>query len=381
MTAPAISRKTSRIMKRFRYFRVMGLLAAGLLLAAAPARAQSAPPGAAATVDYQAGSRNTPRPHAAYEEEAAAYWDSSQREAAPAHRQAPQPRAGRARRLRADAAAGLRPGRRARSIRTPSGPKPEPQRPETPGAPDFLKAAAEQFGFVPRRPRTSACSSAPMRRRPSAAGLTRDQIVRSLRPFETGGNGTYDAQAGLVPPRPNARAISPAVGYNQLLSNQQRQPAGRARRATSSRRPAAQGERALRRAARPRWIARSRRCKPHDRLQPVPCRAPGASTTGWRRPRRAASASTRSRSTSTLVRCCRCASSSIPCASRAPRGTRRAADRDRAGADELHRRRQRHRHGDDASRAAPAASPPRISSSGRATSAIRSRGAPAWWRG
>src|SRR5262249_16897069 len=49
------------------------------------------------------------------------------------------------------------------------------------------------------------------------AGLTRDQIV-GVYAFETGGNGAYDSQAGLVPYRAGARAISPAVGYNQLLS-------------------------------------------------------------------------------------------------------------------------------------------------------------------
>ena len=47
-----------------------------------------------------------------------------------------------------------------------------------------------------------------------AAGLTRDQIV-GVYAFETGGNGTYDMQAGVSPTRP--RAISPAIGYNQLL--------------------------------------------------------------------------------------------------------------------------------------------------------------------
>jgi hypothetical protein len=36
--------------------------------------------------------------------------------------------------------------------------------------------------------------------------------------FETGGNGTYDVQAGLTHPKPGSRAISPAIGYNQLLS-------------------------------------------------------------------------------------------------------------------------------------------------------------------
>jgi hypothetical protein len=82
---------------------------------------------------------------------------------------------------------------------------------------DFLRNAAEQFGFVPRRPESERAFKHAYAQAASDAGLTRDQIVR-VYAFETGGNGTYDAQAGLVPPRPNARAISPAVGYNQLLS-------------------------------------------------------------------------------------------------------------------------------------------------------------------
>jgi hypothetical protein len=50
-----------------------------------------------------------------------------------------------------------------------------------------------------------------------AAGLTREQAVR-IYAFETGGNGTYDVQSGLTHPRPNARAISTAIGYNQLIT-------------------------------------------------------------------------------------------------------------------------------------------------------------------
>src|SRR5262249_61219275 len=50
-----------------------------------------------------------------------------------------------------------------------------------------------------------------------AAGPQRVQIS-GVYAFETGGTGAYDSQAGLVPYRPGARAISPAVGYNQLLS-------------------------------------------------------------------------------------------------------------------------------------------------------------------
>src|SRR5262249_40300435 len=48
------------------------------------------------------------------------------------------------------------------------------------------------------------------------AGLTKEQIVR-IYVFETGGNGTYDAQAGLEYSS-RGRAISPALGYNQLLN-------------------------------------------------------------------------------------------------------------------------------------------------------------------
>jgi hypothetical protein len=51
----------------------------------------------------------------------------------------------------------------------------------------------------------------------SAAGLTREQAVR-VYSFETGGNGNYDMQSGLSASRPGSRAISSAIGYNQLLT-------------------------------------------------------------------------------------------------------------------------------------------------------------------
>ena len=47
--------------------------------------------------------------------------------------------------------------------------------------------------------------------------MTRDQAVR-VYGFESGGNGTYDVQAGLEYATPGAHAISPALGYNQLLN-------------------------------------------------------------------------------------------------------------------------------------------------------------------
>src|SRR5262249_36363183 len=48
------------------------------------------------------------------------------------------------------------------------------------------------------------------------AGLTREQIIR-IYVFETGGGGAYDSQAGQEYSS-KARAVSPALGYNQLLN-------------------------------------------------------------------------------------------------------------------------------------------------------------------
>ena len=50
-----------------------------------------------------------------------------------------------------------------------------------------------------------------------AAGLTREQAVR-VYSFETGGTGNHDMQSGLSASRPGSRAISTAIGYNQLLT-------------------------------------------------------------------------------------------------------------------------------------------------------------------
>ena len=65
-----------------------------------------------------------------------------------------------------------------------------------------------------RRPRSN--SSAPMPAIALASGLTREQAVR-VYSFETGGNGNHDMQSGLSS-RPGSRAISTAIGYNQLLT-------------------------------------------------------------------------------------------------------------------------------------------------------------------
>jgi hypothetical protein len=80
---------------------------------------------------------------------------------------------------------------------------------------DFLRNAKEHFGFVPDRPSNELDFKRAYAKAASEAGLTREQIV-GVYIFETGGNGTYDMQSGVTPTRP--RAISPAIGYNQLLS-------------------------------------------------------------------------------------------------------------------------------------------------------------------
>jgi hypothetical protein len=96
-------------------------------------------------------------------------------------------------------------------------PPPEPlvEQEQIPVVADFLQAAADQFGFVPDLPKSETEFKRAYVKAALAAGLTREQIV-GVYAFETGGRGTYDMQAGVTPTR--TRAISPALGYNQLLS-------------------------------------------------------------------------------------------------------------------------------------------------------------------
>jgi hypothetical protein len=82
---------------------------------------------------------------------------------------------------------------------------------------DLLKAASEHFQFAPQRPANELEFKRAYARVASAAGLTREQAVR-VYSFETGGNGNHDMQSGLSASRPGSRAISTAIGYNQLLT-------------------------------------------------------------------------------------------------------------------------------------------------------------------
>jgi hypothetical protein len=109
-----------------------------------------------------------------------------------------------------------------------TGPKrpvnPEPEVPEAkpprpykaiPTVGDLLQAASEQFQWVPQKPSSETEFKRAYARYAMAAGLTREQAVR-VYSFETGGTGNYDVQAGIE--HGGKRAISTAMGYNQLLT-------------------------------------------------------------------------------------------------------------------------------------------------------------------
>ena len=86
-----------------------------------------------------------------------------------------------------------------------------------PGVDDFVAASKRVYGFRPERPSNE---SEFMRSYVNAAqeiGLTREQLV-SIYAFETGGDGTHDLQSGMIKGKANARPISTAIGYNQLVA-------------------------------------------------------------------------------------------------------------------------------------------------------------------
>jgi hypothetical protein len=100
----------------------------------------------------------------------------------------------------------------------PNAPQPPlPPKKYIPVIADFLTDAEEQFNFLPQRPANEIEFKRTYAKAASAAGLTKDQVVR-IYAFEVGGNGTYDVQAGLEYKKPDAHAISTALGYNQLLN-------------------------------------------------------------------------------------------------------------------------------------------------------------------
>ena len=184
---------------------ILLMLAAGLAPPAAPAFAQSA--------DYQAKFARYLQARQAYEEEADAYWNAviEKRRLRNAKRRDHLP-------LTLDDYVLTQPPLYSGPPRpidtTTPGPQPE-EKPRIPVIADFLQAAAERYNFVPQRPASELEFKRAYAKAAAAAGLTREQII-GVYAFETGGNGGYDSQAGVSTTR--TRAISPAIGYNQLLS-------------------------------------------------------------------------------------------------------------------------------------------------------------------
>jgi hypothetical protein len=168
----------------------------------------------AAIADYQAKLAQYEAARSAYDAEAEAYWDAvaAKRRVRNAKRREHRP-------IELNDYVLTQPPVYSGPPRPvdPRAPTQPPGRPDIPVVADFLQNASEQFGFVPERPASELDFKRAYAKAALASGLTRDQIV-GVYVFETGGNGNYDSQAGLVPYRPGARAISPAVGYNQLLS-------------------------------------------------------------------------------------------------------------------------------------------------------------------
>jgi hypothetical protein len=102
-----------------------------------------------------------------------------------------------------------------RPVDPTQGPLPPRERKAIPVVADLLEAAAREFQFKPQRPATEVEFKRAYARYALAAGLTPEQAVR-VYSFETGGTGNYDVQAGIE--RGGKRAISTAIGYNQLLT-------------------------------------------------------------------------------------------------------------------------------------------------------------------
>jgi hypothetical protein len=182
--------------------------------ATADAMAQAASPQAIA--EYRRKLREYQEARAAFDEEAGAYWSaiSEKRKGRNAKRRDRQA-------IVLDDYVLTQPPVYSGPKR-PVNPEPEEEKPPRERKPlpvvaDFLKAAAEQFQFTPQRPSSEVDFKRAYARYALAAGLTREQAIR-VYSFETGGNGNYDMQSGLSASKPGSRAISTAIGYNQLLT-------------------------------------------------------------------------------------------------------------------------------------------------------------------
>jgi hypothetical protein len=184
----------------------------GTLSAATDAMAQAASPQAIA--EYRRKLKEYQEARGAFDEEAGAYWAaiSEKRRGRNAKRRERQT-------ITLDDYVLAQPPVYTGPKRPPN-PEPEEGKPPRehkaiPVVADLMQAAAAQFQFTPQRPTTEVEFKRAYARVASAAGLTREQAVR-VYSFETGGTGNYDVQSGIE--HGGKRAISTAMGYNQLLT-------------------------------------------------------------------------------------------------------------------------------------------------------------------
>jgi hypothetical protein len=194
--------------------RAAAMNAAALPASTANAMAQAASPQAIA--EYRRKLAEYQEIHGAFEEQAGAYWDaiSDKRRGRNAKRRDHQP-------IDLDDYVLTQPPVYTGPKRPINpAPEPEPERPPRehkaiPVVADLLQAALQQFQFKPQLPTSEMEFKRAYARVAAAAGLTREQAVR-VYAFETGGTGNYDVQSGIE--HGGTRAISTAIGYNQLLT-------------------------------------------------------------------------------------------------------------------------------------------------------------------
>ncbi|MDB5635757.1 MAG: hypothetical protein JWP51_665 [Bradyrhizobium sp.] len=186
--------------------------ATALQAATTDAMAQAASPQAIA--EYRRKLREYQEARAAFDQEASAYWSSIS-----------EKRRGRNAKRRDHAPIALEDYVLTQppdytGPKRPVNPRPEAEEPREPRGrkhipviADLLKAAADYFQWAPQRPANELEFKRAYASFASAAGLTREQAVR-VYAFETGGNGNHASQSGFH----GSRAISTAIGYNQLLT-------------------------------------------------------------------------------------------------------------------------------------------------------------------
>jgi hypothetical protein len=199
------------------------LLAAVVLLSPAPLAAQSAvapakPPAAApnlaaAIAQYRRDLADYTKAHDSYVAAATAYWHSIT-----AKRQSRNAKRAAREQISLDDYVLVQPPVYTGPPQPVDPLKPNEQAPPpyVPVVADFLAAALQEYKFTPRLPRSESDYKRAYAAAAAAAGLTAEQAVR-VYGFEATGNGTYDVQAGLEFNK-SARAITTALGYNQLLA-------------------------------------------------------------------------------------------------------------------------------------------------------------------